>query len=596
MKKHHVKYLVLFVGILCLLLSGCQSSQLSDVEHISAKQTEPPVTPEPMPEKNEENTEALLAYYKKAVVQPDAEVVFSAKSGFYKADVVLTLSAEGSADIFYSDDGGEPGTGSIRYEHPISMSATEADLPRCAVIRAVAYYPDGTKSPVCTQVYFLNTKIKNRFKLPVISIVGSPDELTDGPTALLVGQRALDTGVYARRTVLLQMYSKNGSEIINQDATLRVYGGNSRTMPIKSLELIADIEEEIIEAETDTAAEQASFSYAFFDTVNAEGESVQQYQRLILSNSEDDFQYAFIRDELAQTIARKAGFPDTEGVTPAVVYINGEYYGLSWLHEAYCNDYFQEKYGAADGRYAVIEWRGEDENPVQALEEADQSAAQAFQSAMTKLIAMDFQDEYHFERLRERIDVENYLDYCALNIYINNENWPAQTLAYAFIPSGGDAEGAQWRFLPHGMDHSFGLKAGENGADHDTLEAVLNPESPRYAPLFAKLMEREDCRAYFIQKMTALMETAFEPEAALSVLNTLHSARNDEMNYYFTRLDTLKKMRNSPIWVKKSNYDSAMKELKNYIKTRPAAMREALERNLTRDGSLLSYDGVHYVQ
>ena len=46
-------------------------------------------------------------------------------------------------------------------------------------------------------------------------------------------------------------------------------------------------------------------------------------------------------------------------------------------------------------------------------------------------------------------------------------------------------------------------------------------------------------------------------KAALSVLNTLHSARNDEMNYYFTRLDTLKKMRNSPIWVKKSNYDSA---------------------------------------
>ena len=191
-----IVYLLLF---LCLPLMGCQSAQLTEVHE--ARPTETPIPTATM--EPELSWEDKLSYYRKAVERADRVVSFSEEDGFYANDISLTLTAEGASEIFYTDDGGEPGPSSIRYTHPVVLTATDAELPRGAVIRTAAYYPDGTKSPVFTRTFFLNNKISKRFSLPVFSIVAPPAELTSGPDALLVGKRAQDTSEYAKRDVLL---------------------------------------------------------------------------------------------------------------------------------------------------------------------------------------------------------------------------------------------------------------------------------------------------------------------------------------------------------------------------------------------------------
>ncbi len=559
------------IGILLLFLSGCQSAQLSDVQEM--KPTEiPTATPRPAPTVDPElSWEDKLAFYKKAEEREGLSVVFSAESGFYSKDISLELTAEGAAEIFYTDDGSEPWPSSTRYTQPIVLTATDAELPRCAVIRAAAYYSDGTKSPVFTRTFFLNNKIGKRFSLPVFSIVAPPEELTSGPLALLVGKRAQDTSEKAKRDVLLQVFLKNGDLVMDQAATLRVYGDSSRDMPVKSLRLIAG---------TDAQAEPQSFAYSFFGTSNAQGEALDHYTQLVLSSSEADFQYAFIRDELAQSLAKLARFQDYEDVQPVVVYINGEYYGLEWLHEVYSNEFFQAIYGASEGRYAVIDWNAGKAEP---LDQADQDAAAAFQETYEQFLKEDLYEKETLARLQRFMDVENYLDYCALNIIIDNPEWPSHMLAYAYIPADGDAQSAQWRFLPHDMDHAFGLKGGKEAAEQDTLEEALHPDSARYAPLFAALMEREEYRTYFAEKVWALLEDKLSKDSMLAALKELHDARNGEMQHYFSRIDALKKVRNSGIWMKKKDFSTAYSALTDYIKARPAAVQKMMDEHLPLD-------------
>ncbi len=551
------------------MLAGCQSADFSDVQE--ALPTElPGPTPQPGPTlAPEASVEEKNAFYRKAVEVQGREVVFSAESGFYSKDISLELTAEGAAEIFYTDDGSEPWpTSSTKYTHPIVLAATEAELPRGAVIRAAAYYPDGTKSPVFTHTYFLHPKIGKRFSMPIFSIVAPPEELTSGPQALLVGKRAQDTSEKAKRTVLLQAFLNNGEIVMNQAATVRVYGDSSRDMPVKSLRLIAG---------TDEQAEPQSFAYSFFGTSNAQGQALDHYTQLVLSSGEADFQYAFIRDELAQSLAKLARFQDYEDVQPVVVYINGEYYGPEWLHEVYSNEFFQAIYGASEGRYAIVDWNAEKAEP---LDQADQDAAAAFQETYQRFLMEDLRDDETLARLQRFMDVENYLDYCALNIIIDNTEWPSHMLAYAYIPADGDAQSAQWRFLPHDMDHAFGLKAGDNAAEQDTLLDILHPDSPRYAPLFADLMEREEYRTYFVEKVSALLEDKLSKDMMLSALKDLHDARNGEMQHYFSRIDALKKVRNSGVWMKKKDFSTAYSALTNYIKARPAAVQKMLDEHL----------------
>lgn len=567
--KHTVTLILIL--LLCLFLSGCQDAQLSTVQE--KKPTEQPSPTPYLPTLPPETTmEEKNDFYRIAVEKEDHYVHFSADDGFYSKNITLTLTSEGASDIFYTDDGSDPDPKSICYTHPLSLIAANVEIPRCYVIRARAYYPDGTKSPVFTHTYFLDTKIKSHVSIPVFSLIGPPDELTSGPNALLVGSRALDTGEYASRDILLQMFLSDGTEALNQPSILRVYGESSRKTPVKSLRLMAG---------TGENAEEQAFSYSFFGTFNAQGKAMDHYSQFVLSNSEEDFQYAFLRDEFAQRLAKSAFMQDYEDIQPAVVYINGIYYGLHWLHEYYSNDFFQAVYGASEGRYAVVDWKAK--SGASALEQDDAESAARFQAAYEQLLAADFQSEEGQELLRRLIDVENYLDYCALNIVIDNANWPFQMQAYAYISPDEDEQSIQWRFLPHAMSNSFGLKGGKNPAEADTLGDVLNPESSRFAPLFAKLMEVEEYRTYFVEKVSGLLADQWSKDAMLSTLKELHNARNSEMQRYLTRIETLRKTRNSGVWMKKNDFNTAYSTLSNYVKSRPDAILRQLEQYLPNE-------------
>lgn len=558
---HKVLAAALSAGALICALTGCDVSGSSEGLLSSTTTTEPVL--ESVLEPVLETVNAFR--FEKGTVVKTAQ-------RFLSADSLLTLEAPEGAVIRYTLDGSLPTKDSAQYTEPIEVKQQISDFPVCVLLRAKAFFADGTESETLTQTFFCAADIATQFRIPVVSIAGDPAEITDQPDGIFYGKNAHKRGRDAERGVFIEMLDpKSGDAVFAQGAGLRVYGAASRDASIKSMKLFA-------RKSYDEA--NGKFSYDGFGAADAEGETIGKYDKLVLRNTGNDFQFAFIRDELFQSLAAQAGYTDVEAVKPVVVYLNGKYYGQHWLHESICDDLLKKKYGGKDGAYMILEGSEKKKNEPEDDPETAMAALN-FNDRYAELSTLDLTDEEAYASVCSFLDVKNYLQYFAFNICINNNDWPQNNQkCYRYFAAEGeeystDADSrldGRWRFYFHDMDYSAGLYGqDETQAVYNNLAQILKEDSPRYAPLFAHLMAREDCGTFFRTEVTRLMEGVLSEKSICDMLDTLNAARYQEMRRYFSHLEKLKKTDQS-IWIWYEEYQNQTKMIRAFAKERPAQM------------------------
>lgn len=493
---------------------------------------------------------------------------------FFSETTLLEIGAPEGTQIFYTTDGSEPNTNATEYTAPIELTATSGSFPNCLLIKAKAYYPDGTKSEVVTHTFWAHTEIETRFETILFSVSGQPEDLTNGANAIFYGENVQLRGEESEREVYIEALNSDGSLIFEQGAGVRPYGGASRESAIKSMKLYARKEYD---------PDHGKFNIDVFGTIGEDGEVMDKYDKLVLRNYGNDFQFAFIRDELNQRLLAQVGYTNGEAVVPAVVYLNGKYYGLFYLHENYCDDFFKDKYGGGEGRYEVLEGN-EKHKSVDEDDEENAAAAKEFNTTYKLLAYSDLTYEGNYEKLCKFIDVENYLQYYAYNIYINNNDWPQNNYkCYRYYAGEGEdySEGEQdgrWRFLFHDMDYSMGLYGQEEtAADYNNLAHILDEEDDRYSPLFAGLMEREDCREYFLKAVESVMKGPLWEKNVDRTLDDMNAERSQEMVYFFEHLELLKETEDS-IWIWYDGYLERIDVIKEFASKRKQYMEKFLEK------------------
>lgn len=509
--------------------------------------------------------------------ETDGAVWFNHAAGFYTASMYVELKIpDGTGEIHYTTDGSVPDADSPVYEEPISIIADSSSFPRAVCIQAVAVYEDGTVSQPVAHNYFVNTKLDDRFTTLVFAVCGAPSELTEGPEGIFYGDNYSERGRDSERQVYVEAYTPDGEQILAQYAGVRIYGGASRESSVKSMKLFA---------RKSYDPENGTFKLNVFGTVNAAGEVIKKYDKLVLRNAGNDFQFAYIRDELAQTLAKAAGFSDYEAVVPAVGYLNGKYYGYYWLHETYCDEYFKQKYGDASGEFIVIE--GGEQYKSTSDDEAENASAEEYQQFYRSVCDLDLTQEESYARVTAGIDVENYLDYYVYNIYLSNKDWPNNNYkCYRYEPAEGEAAGdgvydGRWRYLLHDADYTFGLyDQRETKANYDTLKDILTEDTERYAPLFAALMKREDCRLYFVQKLLEYMNGALSTASILDTFEELSGVRDTELSYYYEYLEGLRNNGDDSIWTRSSHLQEYTQQIRDFAAARPGYMVKFLQNDL----------------
>ncbi len=482
---------------------------------------------------------------------------------FYTKAFSLTIKAEKAGTIYYTLDGTEPTTSSKKYSSALTISASSGDMPKATIIRAKAFYDDGSESPTVVHTYFVSSNITSRFNTYIFSITGNPADLTKGPNGILYGENYKQRGDASEREIYVEALTSSGKVMFSQYAGVRVYGGASRANQVKSLKLFA---------RKSYDPNFGKFKYNLFDSTDTSGKIIKSYDKLVLRSYGNDWCFAFVRDELNQRLADKAGYASTEAVMPAVVYLNGSYYNFVWLHESYCDAYFKKKFPAngKNGEFVVI--GGSDQKKYHDEDENDVKECNEFNDAYNRFITLDLTDDTNFAELETFMDVEDYLDFFAFNLYIANFDWPNNNYkCYRYYPAKGEAAGTgvydgRWRFLLHDMDFSYNIyDDGKTTYYTNSLKQVMDPGNDRYSPLFTLLMQRQETRDYFVAKILELADGALSYSSVNSELNTMTGLQKKELGIYIPYV--CKKI-NNEWWPSEDFRNGSLQNIRDFAKNR----------------------------
>lgn len=515
-------------------------------------------------------------------VDESLSVLFSKNKSFYSEDIEVELTSNAAdAVIYYTTDGNDPDVTSKKYSEPIKISAKSK--ANATTIKAIAVTSEET-SEIFIKSYVTGKGIENRFSDETLIFVLSTDEYnlydyyygvaTEGfkrdeylnsdeynggeveynaPANWFIGGRESERDMY------VEVFTPDGEQIISQAAGGRVVGGVSRAVEQKSWRLIA---------RNIYSDGNGKFKYAFFKgAADAYGNLLTRYDRITLRNNANDREFASIRDELSMTLSAQAGFPDTQNVRPAAVFLNSEYYGFAWLHEAYSNDYLANNYGGNKDNFRIV---GSKEQKV----EGDDEQCVEDWNYLLEVAQRGLTNLNNFREFESLVDIDNLMMYYAIQIYVDNKDWPGNNFkAWRYYPSEGEEVTSEyldgrWRFLLFDAEFAWGLYG--NGYRDNTLSNVLTGNHMQGDSVLLKaVLERSDMREKFANIICDLIGGSFSKENANNVIDELIKICDTECMYALNNGYT-------STWANEHTFEESRSQIREFAEKRPTVMLNAM--------------------
>ena len=489
--------------------------------------------------------------------------IFTDQAGLYTdQQKSVTITVPEGYTVRYTTDGSIPTAASTAYESPIKLKKRPGEG---TVIRAACFDGAGNLTgQVITRTYVCTEATEGLHY--TVMLTCDEDDLN-----------AMYRDVHAKveRAAHAEILAPDGTRVVSQDVGLRLFGGSSRALQQKSFKIIA--RKDGYFGDTPYVG-QGTFFYPFFPerTVLAgtdAGHLLTKYDSLILRNGGNDSLLAtaanadrptLLRDGIANEFIGK--FAPNVGMSYAhfaVVYLNGEYYGILELRENQNEDYIKRLYGVDDQDVVVVK---SELDTTRACDnhtngggcrfcgswffyETDKDAAA--QKEMADWIALckkaagavnASEAEYRkvFEEISAKLDLRNALEYVAAACYLCNTDWPHNNIR-VWRYTGEAVDGVsitdgKWRFATRDMDFTMSrydslvLPEIYTAADTDMFSWVLSNYVEGYGDrqeytdalylqgLFSFLMRDDTFRADFAEfcrtlasdEATAYLKTLYE--------------------------------------------------------------------------------------
>ncbi len=436
---------------------------------------------------------------------------FSVPGGRFTGPFMLSLSsAEAGDSIYYTLDGTEPDTGSTLYTEPLEIDAN-------AIIRARIILTGYLPGDVVTHTYFSETG----HGLAVISISTDPHNLWDYYDGIYVkGPNAQSEFPYFdanfwqdwERPGYIEVYEEDGSHAFSAGAGLKIYGGWTRGHPQKSVAFFAR-----------RRYGTGSFQYRLF------GERpVTDFESFIIRNSGNDWygqgseSGTMIRDILMTRMTRDMDL-EYLAARQAVVYLNGEYWGVQNIREKVNEHYIASLAGIDPDRIDLLEGN-------QHILCGDNSH---YAALIHFLSSNSAQVEANYAWAEKQMDIQNFINYQIAQIHYDNRDWPSNNVKYwrRATPKG------KWRWILYDTDFGFGLWNTEY-VFRNTLEFATEPNGPGYPNppwatfLLRQLLRNQEFRERFVNSFADRINTSFSNDSAIGMIDELEGNIDSEMPFH----------------------------------------------------------------
>ena len=380
------------------------------------------------------------------------------EGGVFDGIKSLRVEFAAGAEIHYTLDGSEPTARSPLYSGPI-------ELDRTTVVRAAAFETGKFRSRIVTASYIIN----ENHTLPVMSIAAEPTTLF-GSGGIYSTSRS-DVEVPCS----FELYEEAGSFAI--DCGLELYGHTVLKNPKKNLKVNfrgrygSDV-----------------LSYPVY------GEDGPQIYDALCLRAGQDAPFSIIRDELFVSLVRQMG--DNVLVQRdkyCVLYINGEYFGIFCLKEAFNKAYYAQNHHVSEESVTVLQ------------------APVAMNTEVFELLRfchrndMSVQENYAY--IADRVDLDSLIDWMIIEGYCSNGD-VQQNLRYFKSSEDGD----RWQLAFYDLDWAFYY--------HLPFLNILSPEkSLQHMGFSRELMHNADFRARFLERLGQVLETTLSEENVLATID-----------------------------------------------------------------------------
>jgi len=419
------------------------------------------------------------------------------KEGFYATAINVEIKIPAGATVHYTLDGSVPTA-----QSPISNGVVH--IATTTVLRTIAIQPSALASAVNTQTFFIG----ETFSLPVVSIATDSGFLFDPDSGIYMpganpGTKMPEWGAnfWAPKEVPIsvELFEKNGGRGFQQDGGLTIFGNYSRMNPKKSISV--NFREQYGNSHLDYPLFPAHPSYTRFKKFGLRSNG---------GNAETDY----IRDALAQNLTEGLGI-DYQFNRPVIVFYNGKYFGIHRLIQKADEDYPDTKFGQDPAHIDLLEAFGGPRS----------GSSAGYDDLMAFLADADLSDPVQMARVKQEVDISEFLNYWASQIYFNNTDWPANN--YRVWRSSSPV--TPWRWMLFDVDFGFGSPNCPNSGDFNMMPYVTNdagpdyPNGPRSTLLFRKLLDNPEFHADFINRMAVLLSWQYAPSRVQGFIDSMQA-------------------------------------------------------------------------
>jgi hypothetical protein len=412
------------------------------------------------------------------------DVNFSSEGGFYQSPIQVSLSSSsGSGTIRYTTDGSKPINTSLVYTLPISINKN-------TVIRARVFENSKLPGKVTTNTYFIN-EVRN---LPVVSLVTNPAFLWDRQLGIYLNS-------YKDREipVSLEYFPLSFTRAFNIDAGARIGGENIYRFAQKPFNIY-----------TRADYGQAHLNYKIFDDL-----PYRDYNELYLRNSGSDWTTTMFRDGMIVTVLKNKILNSLQDYRPAVMYLNGQYWGINNIREKVNEQFLMMHYNIDQKDLDYID----ENNNVLSGDSTD------YVNLLNFMSSNNLSDSSNYNYVASRINIHDLMDFVIAQDYIANSSWGHNREMWR------DRKTEKlWRWILVDMDRGF-----------DAARITTNQLSDIFNNFgfFRQLCNNSNFKNDFIQRYSEHLNHTFSNDRVVYIIDSIKSLIENEMPRHIQKWGTL---------------------------------------------------------